>query len=133
MSVIVLSGMVDSFRLTSVGVGCVGLASVSALASPLFFVGAGHYRDRTFACQENCCATAHFSQNAILWAMKIISTTEAARRLNVSPSRIRAMIGSGRLKAIKVGKVWLIDPKDLDAVKERKVGRPRKSRKSRKL
>jgi hypothetical protein len=39
------------------------------------------------------------------------------------------MIGSGRLKAIKVGKVWLIDPKDLDAVKERKVGRPRKSRK----
>jgi hypothetical protein len=43
------------------------------------------------------------------------------------------MIGSGRLKAIKVGKVWLIDPKDLDAVKERKVGRPRKSRKSSKL
>ena len=40
------------------------------------------------------------------------------------------MIGSGRLKAMKVGKVWLIDPKDLDAVKDRKVGRPRKSRKS---
>jgi hypothetical protein len=29
--------MVDSFRLTSVGVGCVGLASVRALASPLFW------------------------------------------------------------------------------------------------
>ena len=64
------------------------------------------------------------------WAMKIISTTEAARRLNVSPSRIRAMIGSGRLKAMKVGKVWLIDPKNLDAVKDRKVGRPRKVRKT---
>ena len=62
--------------------------------------------------------------------MKIISTTEAARRLNVSPSRIRAMIDSGRLKAIKVGKVWLINPKDLDAVKYRKVGRPRKARKT---
>jgi excisionase family DNA binding protein len=62
--------------------------------------------------------------------MKIISTTEAARRLNVSPSRIRAMIGSGRLKAMKVGKVWLIDPKDLDGVKDRKVGRPRKVRKT---
>ena len=62
--------------------------------------------------------------------MKIISTTEAARRLNVSPSRIRAMISSGRLKAMKVGKVWLIDPKDLDAVKDRKVGRPRKARKA---
>jgi excisionase family DNA binding protein len=62
--------------------------------------------------------------------MKIISTTEAARRLNVSPSRIRAMISSGRLKAMKVGKVWLIDPKNLDAVKDRKVGRPRKVRKT---
>jgi excisionase family DNA binding protein len=94
------------------------------------FGGCGHYSDRSFACQENCCATAQFAQNAILWAMKIISTTEAARRLKVSPSRIRAMIGSGRLKAIKVGKVWLIDPKDLDAVKDRKVGRPRKVRKT---
>jgi hypothetical protein len=26
--------------------------------------------------------------------------------------------------------MWLIDPKDLDAVKDRKVGRPRKVRKS---
>ena len=40
------------------------------------------------------------------------------------------MIDSGRLKASKVGREWLIDPKDLDAVKDRKVGRPRKSRKS---
>ena len=37
------------------------------------------------------------------------------------------MIISGRLKATKVGIVWMIDPKDLDAVKDRKVGRPRKS------
>jgi hypothetical protein len=40
------------------------------------------------------------------------------------------MIASGRLKGIKVGKVWLIDPKDLDTVKDRKVGRPRKARKA---
>lgn len=39
------------------------------------------------------------------------------------------MIASGRLKAIKVGNMWVIDPKDLDAVKDRKVGRPRKARK----
>jgi len=43
------------------------------------------------------------------------------------------MINSGRLKATKVGIVWMIDPKDLEAVKERKVGRPRKSRKNSKL
>jgi excisionase family DNA binding protein len=93
-------------------------------------VGAGHYRDRAFACQENYYAEVTISQSAILWAMKIIDTGEAARRLNVTPTRVRAMINSGRLKATKVGIVWMIDPKDLDAVKERKVGRPRKARKT---
>jgi excisionase family DNA binding protein len=62
--------------------------------------------------------------------MKIISTAEAAKRLGVTANRVRAMIEAKRLKAMKVGNVWLIDPKDLDAVKDRKVGRPRKSRKS---
>ena len=61
--------------------------------------------------------------------MKIISTTEAARRLGVTANRVRVLIRAKRLKAIKVGHEWLIDPKDLDTVKERKVGRPRKSRK----
>jgi excisionase family DNA binding protein len=61
--------------------------------------------------------------------MKIISTAEAAKRLNVTSSRVRKMIDAGRLKAIKVGREWLIDPKDLNAVKNRKVGRPRKARK----
>jgi excisionase family DNA binding protein len=46
--------------------------------------------------------------------MKIISTTEAARRLKVSPSRVRAMIKAKRLKAMKVGHEWLIDPKRND-------------------
>ena len=40
------------------------------------------------------------------------------------------MISSGRLKATKVGNMWVINPKDLEAVKDRKVGRPRKARKS---
>ena len=61
--------------------------------------------------------------------MKIISTSEAAKRLGVTANRVRAMIEAKRLKATKVGNVWLIDPKDLDAVKDRKVGRPRKARK----
>ena len=61
--------------------------------------------------------------------MKIITTTEAARRLGVTPTRVRALIEAKRLKAFKYGREWLIDPKDLDAVKERKVGRPRKARK----
>jgi excisionase family DNA binding protein len=61
--------------------------------------------------------------------MQIIGTTEAAKRLGVNTSRVRALIDSGRLKATKVGGAWLIDPKDLDAVKNRKPGRPRKVRK----
>jgi excisionase family DNA binding protein len=62
--------------------------------------------------------------------MKLISAAEAAERLNVTSSRVRKMIASGRLKATKVGIMWLIDPKDLAAVKDRKVGRPRKARKT---
>ena len=95
-----------------------------------FLVGADHYRDRRFACQENLWRHAIISQNAILWAMKIITTAEAARRLGVTTNRVRAMIRAKRLKAFKFGREWLIDPKDLDAVKDRKVGRPRKVRKT---
>jgi excisionase family DNA binding protein len=62
--------------------------------------------------------------------MKIITTAEAARRLGVTQNRVRALIDAKRLKATKVGPVWLIDPKDLDAVRDRKVGRPRKARKA---
>jgi excisionase family DNA binding protein len=61
--------------------------------------------------------------------MKIIGTAEAAKRLNVTVSRVHKMIAAKRLKATKFGNVWMIDPKDLDAVKDRKVGRPRKARK----
>ena len=62
--------------------------------------------------------------------MKIISTTEAAKRLGVTADRVRKMIEAKRLKATKFGNVWMIDPKDLDALKDRKVGRPRKARKA---
>jgi excisionase family DNA binding protein len=59
--------------------------------------------------------------------VKIINVAEAAKRLNVTPDRVRKMIDSKRLKAIKLGREWMIDPKDLEAVKNRKTGRPRKS------
>jgi excisionase family DNA binding protein len=95
-----------------------------------FLVGAATIKTRLSLVKKNYYAEVTISQNAILWAMKIIDTTEAARRLNVTPTRVRAMINSGRLKATKVGIVWMIDPKDLDALKDRKVGRPRKARKA---
>ncbi len=61
--------------------------------------------------------------------MKVISTAEAAKRLGVTANRVRALIDAKRLKATKLGNVWLIDPKDLEAVRQRKPGRPRKARK----
>ena len=91
---------------------------------------AGNYRRRIFTCQKNYRERKIISQNDILWAMKIISTAEAAKRLGVTPDRVRKMIEAKRLKATKFGNVWMIDPKDLEAVKDRKVGRPRKTRKS---
>src|SRR5215213_11533833 len=113
--------------LNQLGLGCVGLASVTALASPLFWCGPLWNVD--FRLSRKLWRLAIVVQNAILWAMKIISTAEAARRLGVTPNRVRALIEAKRLKAFKYGREWLIDPKDLDAVKVRKVGRPRKARK----
>lgn len=53
-----------------------------------------------------------------------ITVVEAAKELGVSERRVTAMIGSGRLKAKKFGRAWMIDPADLDAVRDRKPGRP---------
>ena len=49
---------------------------------------------------------------------------EAAAKLGVSRRRVLALIGDGRLPTVRVGDMHLIDPKDLDKVKERKTGRP---------
>ena len=54
--------------------------------------------------------------------MKVIGTAEAAERLNVTVSRVQKMIVEKRLKATKLGNVWLIDPKDLDALRIEKWG-----------
>ena len=60
----------------------------------------------------------------------MIGTTEAARRLGVKPNRVRVLIESGRLKAQKIGREYAINPSDLNAVKDRKVGRPRKAQRN---
>jgi excisionase family DNA binding protein len=57
-----------------------------------------------------------------------ISTTEAGERLGISRKRIHQLIEEGKLPAKKVGKVYIIDPKDLKLVQNRpSVGRPKKS------
>ena len=56
--------------------------------------------------------------------MNVLSTADAAKELGVNESRVCQLILAGRLKAQKLGKrAWLILPKDLDAVRDRKPGR----------
>ena len=58
---------------------------------------------------------------------KLLTTSEAAEKLGVTRWRVNALIRDGRLKATKVGQIFLIEEKDLIPVMDRKPGRPPKS------
>lgn len=53
-----------------------------------------------------------------------LTTAEAAARLGVTATRVRAMIASGRLPAQRFGPVYVIRMSDLKLVQHRKPGRP---------
>lgn len=53
------------------------------------------------------------------------TTTTASVFLGVTPGRVRAMIAAGRLRATRAGRDWLIELEALEAVRNRKAGRPR--------
>jgi excisionase family DNA binding protein len=55
---------------------------------------------------------------------QLLTTDQAAARLEVTAGRVRAMISAGRLPAQQFGRVYLIKAADLKLVAERKVGRP---------
>lgn len=58
----------------------------------------------------------------------MLSVSQAAERLGVTSSRVRAMIKDGRLFAFKCGKAWIVQEEDvLDRLsKKPHAGRPRK-------
>lgn len=57
---------------------------------------------------------------------EFLTTREAAEILNVSDARIRQLIYAGRLPSQKIGQMNLIKKSDLELVKDRKAGRPKK-------
>lgn len=57
---------------------------------------------------------------------RLLTTTEAAKRLGISPRRVLALIYDKRLPAQQWGRDWLIREADLAQVERRPVGRPRK-------
>ena len=62
----------------------------------------------------------------ILGMDKVLTTTEAAERLGVTPGRVRQMVADGQLPVQRIGRDNLIKESDLALVADRKRGRPPK-------
>ena len=60
--------------------------------------------------------------------MKLLSAKQAAQILGVHHSRVRVLINEKHLPAQKIGGAWIIKEKDLEKVKNRKPGRPKKQK-----
>ena len=57
--------------------------------------------------------------------MKLLGTTEVAKRLKVTPRRVVAMIASGKIKAERVGRDYIIEEGALEGIKPwGRIGRP---------
>jgi excisionase family DNA binding protein len=59
-------------------------------------------------------------------AAGLLTTSQAAKRLEVNTSRIRQLIAAGRIKAIKQGRDWMIEASELDGYERGKSGRPKR-------
>lgn len=59
----------------------------------------------------------------------MLSVTQAAEKLGVTPSRVRAMIKFGQLNAVKCGRGWIVQEEDvLDRLlRKPRAGRPSKT------
>lgn len=58
--------------------------------------------------------------------MNLLTTKEAAARLDVTVRRVHQFIEEGRLPAKKMGRDYFIKEDDLKLVEDRKPGRPSK-------
>lgn len=56
----------------------------------------------------------------------LMPVSKAAALLGVTPRRVQALITSGKLRAQRIGRDYLIDPGDIKLLERRPPGRPRK-------
>lgn len=56
-----------------------------------------------------------------------MTTEQAAIELNTTAMAVRKMIDRGKIAAVKVGRDWFIPISELEKVRERKRGRPKKT------
>ena len=77
-----------------------------------------------YASKENILYSAA-TPDLIFQSMKLLSTAEVAKRLKVTQRRVVAMIASGKIKAHRVARDYVIEESALEGVKPwGKVGRP---------
>ncbi len=59
--------------------------------------------------------------------MALLTAEQFADKLNISRSRVYALIAAGRVQAVKPGRDWLIDEREAEkpSVRERKTGYPK--------
>lgn len=57
----------------------------------------------------------------------VLTTKEVAEKLGITDSQVRYLILRGKLPAEKIGHIHVVKESDLELVRERKVGRPKKT------
>jgi excisionase family DNA binding protein len=57
---------------------------------------------------------------------ELLSTTQAAARLGITPRQVQRLIEKGHLPGQKVGYSYVVQAADLEQFERRPVGRPRK-------
>ncbi len=50
--------------------------------------------------------------------MKLLTAPQAAERLGISERRVRKLLSEGRIKALYIGRRWLIDEADCHFVRK---------------
>ena len=55
-----------------------------------------------------------------------MTTAQAAKKIGVKLRRIQQLVEKRELKAVRIGRDWLIDSDDVAAFTRRPVGRPKK-------
>lgn len=84
-----------------------------------------HLAQANTRARQGFASAAEWEARQALGETDFISTREAARRLKKSEEWVRSLCREGRLTAVRVGRVWLIRPEGLDAVRDLKVGYPK--------
>ncbi len=55
----------------------------------------------------------------------LLTTAQAGTALGIGPSRVQQLVRAGRIKARRIGRMYLIRRADLAPVMSRPAGRPR--------